>query len=514
MKPSEYTTLINQIESQFPVEQWVVNEIHVWPIIRIHLGLGLAKDNPPAPSTKKVATSFVSQTFRRLRILSSSYIAQTAATIKDYSHNDHDSSYRDALFLSFSLDRQKLGNSYISRFADPLISKLHSSGVSTIMLEQANRNIYRLPRYLPSRFIQWDLDRQTAISILRKLRSSETSVVLNEYQNFKKFLRDLNCERHFLTPNHLAERINTIKNLSKYFQKILKKYQTRIAIATEYYNDTAMALNLACREYGIPSADLQHGGQGDFHHAYGQWRNVPDTGYALLPELFLNWSEEDAVAIKKWSAPLSAYHRPIVIGNPWLTYWKSDPVQPTNEAMEETTKLREKHVNKRFVLITLQSRTIPPRMLEAIKTADAQWFWLVRGHPAHPEHTTYITQQLEKIGNIHYDCVRTTALPLPAVLMISDIHLTHSSGSIIEAEAFGIPSVALDKDGIELFPGPASRGQVTLARPNISLTTQLAQRIDQASTKRQNQISNYKIAIDPLLAEFINKSTTIHDYNS
>ena len=37
MKASEVIDIINQVEDVFPVDEWKVNGIHVWPVIRIQL---------------------------------------------------------------------------------------------------------------------------------------------------------------------------------------------------------------------------------------------------------------------------------------------------------------------------------------------------------------------------------------------------------------------------------------------------------------------------------------------
>ena len=85
-----------------------------------------------------------------------------------------------------------------------------------------------------------------------------------------------------------------------------------------YYGSIGMAFDLACREFGIPSFDIQHGVQGSLHAAYGRWLRLPVNGYELLPSFFLCWSQKEKSVIEEWSNKFSKWHRPLVHGNLYL----------------------------------------------------------------------------------------------------------------------------------------------------------------------------------------------------
>ena len=48
MNRREITDLINEIEEMFPVDTWVVDDIHVWPLIRIPLAMNLYELSSPS----------------------------------------------------------------------------------------------------------------------------------------------------------------------------------------------------------------------------------------------------------------------------------------------------------------------------------------------------------------------------------------------------------------------------------------------------------------------------------
>jgi hypothetical protein len=44
-----------------------------------------------------------------------------------------------------------------------------------------------------------------------------------------------------------------------------------------------------------------------------------------------------------------------------------------------------------------------------------------------------------------------------------DVHLTHSSSTVLEAEAFGLPSIIFSEHGAELYPEQVSSGSAVVA---------------------------------------------------
>ena len=107
MDRSEVMDLINEIEEKFPVDTWVVDDIHVWPLIRIPLAMSLYKedmgshgDNNTKPLFKKIAPK-ISGIFSSLK-----------AFILDREHNESYKRKADVVFLSNSICRTKFNGGW------------------------------------------------------------------------------------------------------------------------------------------------------------------------------------------------------------------------------------------------------------------------------------------------------------------------------------------------------------------------------------------------------------------
>lgn len=68
-----------------------------------------------------------------------------------------------------------------------------------------------------------------------------------------------------------------------------------------------------------------------------------------------------------------------------------------------------------------------------------------------------------KSGNENFELDMATDAPLYALLRHSDVHVTHSSSTVIEAEVFGVPSVIFSAYGAEFFPEQIAAGWALVA---------------------------------------------------
>jgi hypothetical protein len=55
-----------------------------------------------------------------------------------------------------------------------------------------------------------------------------------------------------------------------------------------------------------------------------------------------------------------------------------------------------------------------------------------------------------------------SVLPLYSLLRLADLHVTHSSSTVVEAAEFGVPSLVLSRYGLELFPEQSASGMARL----------------------------------------------------
>ncbi|WP_428623816.1 hypothetical protein, partial [Sedimenticola sp.] len=227
------------------------------------------------------------------------------------------------------------------------------------------------------------------------------------------------------------------------FQEKIRLVKPSLAFCVSYYGIEGMAFILACHREKVVSVDIQHGVQGDQHTAYASWP-APGMGgkHQLLPDWFWVWSDWEASTIKKWVGGTN--HGYVVGGNPWLGYWHPESNEVgARTAVQVAKDLRLGQENKPVILFTLQYGLAPEEQLIPIKKfiecSGSKYAIWVRLHPAMLDKMKYVCGLLGDAQNYKIDI--PTELPLQAVLQQCDVHVTHSSSTIIEAAQFGIKSL-------------------------------------------------------------------------
>lgn len=248
------------------------------------------------------------------------------------------------------------------------------------------------------------------------------------------------------TVNNLVTQLSKdISNVDRYvlvWNKILEKVNPNIIYQLCYYSPAMLGLNIVAHHKGIPTVDMQHGPQGQYHLAYGSWKEVPNEGYEALPDKFFTWDEVSTKYIKEWTCNTSK-HSVVCTGNPWVEKWKRGDF-----------KSSEYDWPKNIILYTLQpiGEPLEPYLLKAIKNTRNKWNWWLRLHPRQLEELEEVRHKLSRygIGN-SVNITDATNLPLPEILIHTKVHITKFSGCAIEAFEFGVPSILLDERGKDYF---------------------------------------------------------------
>jgi len=101
------------------------------------------------------------------------------------------------------------------------------------------------------------------------------------------------------------------------------------------------------------------------------------------------------------------------------------------------------------------------------------------------------------------DIDECTDLPLHALLSHTDVHLTHSSSTVIEAAQFGVRSVVTSAYGAELFTPAIDAGMANVAlddNPRLLVDRLVALARERASTALALDESATARTLDALLA--------------
>jgi hypothetical protein len=424
---NERVKTILSLEEKYPVQYWKINGIHVWPIIRLFIyietwvesekkNVSDSKVNDPEKRKTKplgilerlfLIAKFVFFLVRPLK-KSRAIFASAPTCIEEY-RGKHYHKYFDPLRTSDS----RYLNSYIVFSGRQPVKGIHNQ-----MQAGSFQYILQLfSKYYRRRGFQNELDR------------------------FGEFRQELSSHYRIgnrLTIDFLQEAIVSIEKYAFLFSILLRKTRAKEAISICYYNDTRehYGLNLAAQRMGIPSRDMQHGGQGILHMAYSQFYKLPDSRkFELLPSTFWCWDEQSAKPIIKWIRFGSANHGVEIVGHPWFQFLKV-----TVTAKEE----------KPIIVYSLQpfQTLILPEVLECIKHSGTKYSWVLRLHPSMTGRKDELRELIE-YNQIEKSIHPQTFYPLslPETLAQASLHITRTSGTLIEATLMGLTTLVLDTDG-------------------------------------------------------------------
>jgi hypothetical protein len=456
MKASDITNIIREIESFAPVDQWTIEGVHVWPLIRTQLGYDLfTVDDPGVPKPARI-----SPVWKRGTDFLRRYAAYRMATWRDRCKETPNLGNADAVFLSSGVSFITLEGKYYERFSDPIRSHLDSLGIRSLMLTPLD--CFYVPRFSPSQFIQPRLD---WIQLKNKLSWRPSN---NEHlPGLDQVLKRLGTVVPSVAPTltSIRRHFSLVLDFSRYFENVLERVRPRICFLVAYYWLVGYGLVLACKRKAIPSVDIQHGVQGTMHVAYGGWAKVPPQGYELLPTHFWCWSRDEGEAIQKWSEATNGRHQAVVGGNLFLNLWKVNGISAVRECNNRVLERAMVMGIDKQVLVTLQPGWRPKKLLQtlmsAITSTTGNLQWWLRLHPSMLQKRKEVQDMFGHFPNV--DINMATDMPLYALLRYMTVHVTHSSSAVLEAHEFGIKSVVCSRYGLDLFRGQEKDGVVVYA---------------------------------------------------
>lgn len=471
MTTTEIRMTVETIEDMFPVETWVAEGVHLWPLIRSNLYLELFYRGRQEirPSIRK---NLLHEIFRH----GIQFLARTAnqerATLTDRTHESGPPAPVDALFLTYSVHRTRLREGWYDQYCEPFTDAFRELEWKSLILELSPSGEYRMPRRSPSRLIQKDVDLVLIKSKLR--RSGNHTIALEGYDGFYSYLKENDLPSSGFRLEVIGGLAKYLLGLRDYFENILAITRPKIAFVAEYYSVYGSALIAACRRRGILSVDIQHGLTGDDHLAYGSFRKIPSGGYETLPGIFWCWSEYEAEVIRRWNREVSQTHRPFVGGNLWMNLWMDDTDELPTRYDRIIRNLKGGSIRSVHVLFTPSMLyDVKEWILSAMRSSPPGYRWWVRVHPCRQKEREIVRHMLAEKGVINAELDWTTEFPLLALLRHTDINVTSFSTTVHEAERFGVPSVLTDQAGVSLFLDNISSGTAVIATTPDALLVEI-----------------------------------------
>lgn len=426
---------ILQIEQDFPVNDWNINGTHLWPIVRIRLFFYLINkiENKQNLKAQKNTIANVSLFFKIKRKL------KNYTNILYYFLWKIKLPQKKYVFVGADAHRVNYKKSRFNRYFDVWIEKNLSHGQSMYFEYGSDLN----NQYNKPLIYKFNKALKGFISFKKSIKIKTKN--FNGYDKFLLIVKKNPLLLDFAEINSELNLLNWYKNRFGvkllFFNKVLQKIQPAQVAVLCYYSEDLFALIASANKLGIETIDMQHGPQTDIHLSYGSWSCVPTDGYDVLPKTFWCWDTYSKEVLDKWISKNKIYSS-IIVGNPWVDYWKS----------KSTT-----YKHKDFVLYSLQpspitlEQTFTPQIIQSIK--EAQYKWFIRLHPRQLNQMSKIKELLQSKGI--FDMVNideATNDPLPELLANAKIHITHSSGSALEADFFNLKTVLINEIGLTSFP--------------------------------------------------------------
>jgi len=480
----EIVDFISHAESQFPVQEWTIDGLAVWPIVRIHVAFSLIA-LVYAETDNQVSRN--QEFWHRSRGIARSLAKLITARHRDSRHNARIRPADVAFLITASARFFKVEGEWYQPYSDSFIKYLNDYGLASLSLEVASDGEYRIPRYRKSFFIQ---HRIYLLALMAVLKSRFMAPGNERLEGFTEFLAQLKSRFGYEGFNlkSLRRRVSQVFLYRDLYRRYLLKIRPSVGINDGYYALEAMGFSLACRELNILSIEIQHGVQGKNHFAYRTWSKFPTQGYALLPNIFWCWNEEDCQNIREWTNRIRDYHWPVTGGNPCLQIFSK---RGEDLLSSLSGSFGQDRAGTLHILFTLQSfYELPTFLIEAVRNSPSEWVWLFRVHPQYWETREVVRKTITEEGLTNCLIEEASDVPLGVLLQRVDVHVTEFSSSVLEAHSMGVYSVVINQKGADLYGEKIRQGIVLEAYDSKklieSILVQSRKRLPTGQNGRQN----------------------------
>jgi len=443
-----YLELVEQIEQRFPVTEWRLGDVDLWPLARMDLYLEMLRQHTAETAPRRSPLP--------LRLAGSLAVpAQNLWKSRgDLGHWVAGPRPAHAVILGDGASLDWTGAAWRDRFGEPVIQAFERRGQNVFLMQGGA--LRRLPWLRPTYAAN-----QLAVRGALGARFDRAEAALPGQPGVVEFLQAHGVSARALAPEGLTHRGRLVGATASAFEDVLRRVQPRLAFVVAWYAGLGPAFVLACRRQGILAVDLQHGPQGPGHKAYRWWAQ-PTGGYGVMPQAFWSWSEADAAQVRGWGG--EGVHG----GHPQLAPFLDDD--------DETTRIWDAAFDSlagrpfdREILVALQplpgQQAIWNSLAERIAASPPCWRWWIRRHPAAlPDQDAVFGRLLALAGpNVVIDAAN--ALPLPALLRRMSAVVSLASGAASEGAVFGVPALFLSRLAAAMFPDQIAGGLADIVDP-------------------------------------------------
>jgi hypothetical protein len=448
-----YLELADEIERVFPVARWRAADLEVWPLARMDLYLDLYRMHvgiAPLPARALVLRALERFALPLVNLWKSRH---------DLRHWVARPKPADAIFLGDGVSLDRIDGHWRDRYGEPLMAALQRRGRETFVMQTGD--LSRLPWYRSTYAANI-----VALRGAKRRASVKAALELPQHAPLMQYLANNGVNAPSLSERSLLLRAKSVLATAAEFESVLRVVRPTLAFVVTYYADLGPAFLLACRRQGVLSVDLQHCPHEGAHKAY-TWRALPDTGYAVLPAVFWNWTQADAMHIEHWISQLSQpWHRSVFGGHIQLASFLRDTDPATREMDAKFDVISRGVAFEREILVTLQPVSGYRAQWEAlaaqIEAGPREWRWWIRRHPASRPYQDEEYRRLVSLRLPNVVVEASLSLPLPALLRHMSVLVSRFSGASAEAANFGVPALFLSEEARGQFSRLIERGAASV----------------------------------------------------
>lgn len=443
MTGKELIQAFQMLEKKYPVNQWKIKKVHVWPLIR--LCLAAECHNRHFGAKKNTKSSLLTKYQRYLKWLGTYIGTSGMFFFRDYKHNQKIQS-SDVVLFGEAVSRavQMPSGEFFDHILDPIREELTRRGYSVFEFERIAPSYYRGQRWSCSNIVDMQV---LKILIKRKLIGNDNTadyefLAFDEFQSdLVKYKFDVNVLSSIVTHTLL------LVDLAEWFEIKLRLIRPSLVLLVSWHGDCQMALTMAAKRLRIPVVDVMHGGSAanGCNYAYSNWTSIPSQGYEIMPNYFWVYSQSDCDAIRLWGKKAVL---PILGGRPMNLVW-CNPTKGSIALSFRDRCMQFKNGDRPIILLTLAWEVEYPNWLIDFINFDIRYTWLIRFHPHIDDYQRDFVSRLILKDNIFLE--KVDFFPLEILLQNVDIHLTMISSVIADAAEWGCCSVAMHPDVLDLY---------------------------------------------------------------
>ncbi|KQC34138.1 hypothetical protein AAU57_12945 [Nonlabens sp. YIK11] len=425
------------IESDFPVDTWVIDGIHVWPYLRIkiyyaliHQVEGISADEINTITQDKVGglRSY------KLKLGELFYYLKSILS----------SRRQPVIFATLALYRINYNGTLFHKFFDAMIqSNQLEQKVEIVEIQGSTSGCYNQAAIIDGiRLRNGYRVRQKLLNWLSINEKPSETFYVPQYDLFlERLISDgwIDIENN-LESHSIIKWAQKVKFTSKVYRELFTKRNTKRFVTISYYGFDDMAAALfAANALGIETIDFQHGPQTNVHMAYSSWTKIPANGFNTMPKFYWNWDERSKNNIQSWLKKPNASKK---VGHPWLAMTQEKKSFGENRDFLYTLQLIN-HSNITYFF--------PEQLLKVMKRE--RYSWILRVHPRNTVAVDLIDAFLEskKVPKNNYAIELPSARSLASSLNACRVHITNYSGCVLEASMLNRKSVVIDKTGYQFY---------------------------------------------------------------